>query len=365
MADWQGALEEVVMNEFWSGRSVFLTGHTGFKGSWLGLWLQRLGAKVHGYALAPCTQPSLFELGRVAEGMCSTIGDVRDRDALRRAVRSAAPEVVFHLAAQPIVRESYEDPIGTYSTNVMGTAHLLDEVRQIPSVRSVVVVTSDKCYENRELDRGYAEDDAVGGFDPYSSSKGCAELVTASFRNSFFRPTDNARHRVGIASARAGNVVGGGDWSRDRLIPDILRAIDAGLPVRIRNPHATRPWQHVLEPLGGYLLLAQRLLERGADFAEAWNFGPDAGDARPVRWIVERMTEQWGFGASWTLDGGEHPHEARFLKLDIAKATNRLGWRPRWGLDECLRRIVDWHRAFRDGTDMRTFTLRQIEEFSR
>jgi CDP-glucose 4,6-dehydratase len=358
-------MEEVGMTQFWSGRSVFLTGHTGFKGSWLSLWLQQLGASVHGYALAPNTTPSLFELARVAQGMRSTIADVRDAQALEKCLRAAAPEIVLHMAAQPLVRESYEDPVGTYATNVMGTANLLDAIRRVPSVRAVVVVTSDKCYENREWDRGYTEGDAMGGFDPYSSSKGCSELLTASFRNSFFPTKDHARHGVAVASARAGNVIGGGDWSKDRLIPDILRAIGSGQPVQIRNPHATRPWQHVLEPLGGYLLLAQRLVERGAECAEAWNFGPAAQDARPVQWIVERMTERWGPPASWRLDGGQHPHEARFLHLDITKATRRLGWKPRWGLDECLNRIVDWHRAMRDGADMRTFTLRQIEDFNR
>jgi len=353
------------MTQFWSGRSIFLTGHTGFKGSWLSLWLQRLGASVHGYALAPITSPSLFELARVGDGMRSTIADVRDKETLERCLHDARPEIVIHMAAQPLVRDSYDDPVGTYATNVMGTAHVLDAIRRTSSVRAVVVVTSDKCYENREWDRGYTETDPMGGFDPYSSSKGCAEVLTASFRSSFFPPRDHGKHRVAVASARAGNVIGGGDWSKDRLIPDILRAIAAGQPVRIRNPHATRPWQHVLEPLGGYLLLAQRLIEQGADFAEAWNFGPAAQDARPVQWIVERMTERWGPPASWTLDGGQHPHEARFLHLDIAKATKRLGWRPRWDLDECLHRIVDWHRALRDGADMRTFTLRQIEDFNR
>jgi CDP-glucose 4,6-dehydratase len=356
-------MEEVDMTRFWSGRSVFLTGHTGFKGSWLSLWLQHLGATVHGFALPPNTSPNLFELARVSEGMHSTIGDVRDREALQRALHRADPEVVLHLAAQPIVRESYEDPIGTYATNVMGTAHLLDAVRRLPSVRAVVVVTSDKCYENREWNRGYTESDAMGGFDPYSSSKGCAELLTASFRNSFFTPTPSEKRGIAVASGRAGNVIGGGDWSRDRLIPDILRAIAAGQPVRIRNPHATRPWQHVLEPLSGYLLLAQRLVERGTEFAEAWNFGPAAEDARPVQWIVERLTERWRPPGSWTVDGGAHPHEARFLHLDVSKAAQRLGWNPRWSLDECLNRIVDWHRAAQAGADMRDFTLRQIEDF--
>jgi CDP-glucose 4,6-dehydratase len=359
------SVEDMDMRQFWNGRRVFLTGHTGFKGGWLALWLQHLGARVHGYALAPNTQPALFHVARVGEGMHSTIADIGDRQHLEQCLASFEPEVVFHLAAQPIVRASYEDPIGTYATNVMGTAHLLDAVRRVTSVRAVVVVTSDKCYENREWDRGYVETDSMGGFDPYSSSKGCAELVAAAYRNSFFPLARHAQHRVGLASARAGNVIGGGDWSRDRLVPDILRSIEAGQSVRIRNPDATRPWQHVLEPLSGYLMLAERLVTSGPDFSEGWNFGPIEQDTRPVHWVVERLIKEWGEGASWQKDGAEHPHEARLLKLDISKAAKRLGWKPRWSLELCLQRIVEWHRAAASGSDMRATTITQLKDYSK
>lgn len=352
------------MSGFWKGRRVLLTGHTGFKGAWLSLWLQHLGAEVHGYALSPVTDPSLFEVASVAGGMRSTIADIRDRVQLEACMVDAQPEIVFHLAAQPIVRLSYEEPVETFATNVMGTVHLLDSVRRVASVRAVINVTSDKCYENREWDRGYIETDALGGFDPYSSSKGCVELATAAYRNSFFSPLAHAKHGVGVATARAGNVIGGGDWSRDRLVPDIIRSIEAGSAVRIRNPLSTRPWQHVLEPLSGYMLLAEQLVKNGATFAEAWNFGPVEQDARPVEWVVRQLVEQWGGGATWQKDAGEHPHEARFLKLDITKARERLGWQPRWGLPECIERIVEWYQARARGADMRATSIRQIEEFS-
>lgn len=360
---WQSAVEGVGMSGFWHGRKVFLTGHTGFKGSWLSLWFQHLGADVSGYALAPSTDPNMFEVARVETGMRSTIGDVRDGARLGEALRTAEPEFVFHLAAQPIVRDSYVDPVGTYATNVMGTANLLQAARSVPHVRAVLVVTSDKCYENRELDRGYVEEDPMGGFDPYSSSKGCTELLTASFRRSFFSNASQSGHVAAVATVRAGNVIGGGDWSRDRLIPDLMRAISTGQPVRIRNPTAIRPWQHVLEPLHGYLVLAQALFERGSECAEAWNFGPAAEDARPVQWIVERLVDRWGPPASWSLDSGTHPHESRVLMLSHAKATRRLGWTPRWRLDAALEKVADWHKAMASGTDMRSFTVAQIKEY--
>jgi len=351
-------------NKFWRGKKVFLTGHTGFKGSWLSLWLQQIGAEVTGYALQPPTNPSLFEAASVAEGMTSIIGDIRDAEALNKAMRDGAPDIVIHMAAQPLVRHSYVNPVETYSTNVMGTVHLLEAVRQTPSVRAVVNVTSDKCYDNKEWVWGYRENEAMGGFDPYSNSKGCAELVTSAYRNSFFNPEKYADHRVALASGRAGNVIGGGDWADDRLIPDILRAISDNKPVVIRSPHAIRPWQHVLEPLSGYLLLAEKLYMQGATYAEGWNFGPGDEDAKPVQWIVEQLTQQWCEGASWQLDGGEHPHEAHYLKLDCSKAKMRLDWQPRWHLGHTLEMIVCWQQAWLAKQDMRSFTLKQIEQYT-
>jgi len=352
-----------INSSFWQGKKVFLTGHTGFKGGWLSLWLQQLGAEVTGYALQPPTKPSLFEVANVSQGMKSIIGDIRDGQALANAMRDVLPDIVIHMAAQPLVRYSYLDPVETYSTNVMGTVHLLEAVRQSPSVRAVVNVTSDKCYENKEWVWGYRESEPMGGYDPYSNSKGCAELVTSAYRSSFFNPAKYDDHRVALASVRAGNVIGGGDWATDRLIPDILSAISAGRPVVIRNPHAIRPWQHVLEPLSGYLLLAQHLYEQGEVFAEGWNFGPRDEDARPVQWIVGQLTEQWGNGASWQLDAGSHPHEAHYLKLDCAKAKARLGWEPRWNLASTLEMIVVWQRAYLTQADMRQITLNQISQY--
>lgn len=352
---------------FWSNKKVFFTGHTGFKGSWLSLWLQHLGAHVTGYSLQPPTNPSLFEVAQVAQGMISIIGDIRDGVMLTNAMRQAAPDIVIHMAAQPLVRRSYADPVETYSTNVMGTITLLEAVRQTPTVRAVVNVTTDKCYDNKEWLWAYRENEPMGGFDPYSSSKGCAELVTAAYRNSFFSSAKHSEHQVALASARAGNVIGGGDWAEDRLIPDILRAIQNGQSVNIRNPQATRPWQHVLEPLSGYLKLAEMLYIHGLPFAEAYNFGPAEEDAKSVQWIVEQLTQQWGDGAGWHLDGGMHPHEARYLKLDCSKARATLEWQPRWHLSEALQAIVVWHKAHnahQNSQDMRTLCLQQINDYS-
>jgi CDP-glucose 4,6-dehydratase len=348
---------------FWSGKKVFLTGHTGFKGSWLSLWLQQLGAQVTGYALQQPTSPSLFELTQVAQGMTSIIGDIRDGSMLTIAMQNAAPEIVIHMAAQPLVRRSYVDPVETYSTNVMGTVNLFEAVRQTHSVRAVVNVTTDKCYENKEWSWGYRENEPMGGFDPYSSSKGCSELVTAAYRNSFFSSSKHIEHQVALATARAGNVIGGGDWAEDRLIPDILRAIQAGQPVNIRNPQSTRPWQHVLEPLSGYLALAEKLYSSGVSFAEAYNFGPSDEDSKPVQWIVEQLTEQWGAGANWKLDQAEHLHEAHYLKLDSSKAKIRLNWQPRWTLAQALENIIVWHKAYQRGDDMREISLNSIVTF--
>ena len=350
---------------FWRGKRVLLTGHTGFKGSWLSLWLQSLDAQVVGYALAPPTKPSLFEVAGVEKGMISIIGDIRDLEHIRTVFAEHRPEIVIHMAAQPLVRYSYIEPVETYSTNVMGTVNLLEAVRSTKSVKAVVNVTTDKCYENREWAWGYRENEPMGGYDPYSSSKGCAELVTAAYRNSYFHPNKYQEHGVAIASARAGNVIGGGDWADDRLIPDIMRAITEGCAVNIRNPHAIRPWQHVLEPLSGYLLLAEKLYEEGAAYAEGWNFGPNDEDAKPVQWIVEYLTQSWGEGASWVQDGGEHPHEAHYLKLDCSKAKSRLDWHPRWHLDEALIKITEWQKKYRQGAEMKAVSLKQIENYSK
>lgn len=364
MAIWTGALEGLEMNPaFWKAKRVLLTGHTGFKGSWLSLWLQSMGAQVVGYALPPPTTPSLFDVAKIDCEMTSIIGDIRDLENLKKVFLEFEPEIVIHMAAQPLVRYSYAEPVETYSTNVMGTVNLLEAVRSTSSVRAVVNVTTDKCYENREWVWGYRENEAMGGYDPYSSSKGCAELVTAAYRNSYFHPDKYQVHKVSIASGRAGNVIGGGDWADDRLIPDIVRAIIQGQPVNIRNPLATRPWQHVLEPLSGYLILAQKLHEEGPTYAEGWNFGPNDEDAKPVQWIVEKLTQSWGNGASWTMDKGTHPHEAHYLKLDCSKAKSRLDWYPRWNLDEALDKIVSWNRAYLRGEDMREYTLGQINEY--
>ncbi len=355
----------MIDSSFWKNRRVFLTGHTGFKGSWLSLWLHHLGAKVTGYALDPPTDPSLFNLAKVAERVQSNIADIRDRAKLESALRNAKPEIVIHMAAQPLVRDSYKVPVETYEINVMGTVNLLEAVRAVESVKAVLNVTTDKCYENREWLWGYRENEALGGYDPYSSSKACSEIVTAAYRSSYFPPTEHAKHGVGIATARAGNVIGGGDWATDRLIPDCVRAVLAGKPVRIRNPRAIRPWQHVLEPLAGYLMLARKLVEDGPRHAEAWNFGPDDRDAKPVEWLVRRFCDSWGKDAAFEIDGGDHPHEAFTLTLDCSKAKARLGWRPQWDLASAMDSIVAWTKAYRDKQDLPRLCLSQIAAYSR
>ncbi|SCB95524.1 CDP-glucose 4,6-dehydratase [Kosakonia oryziphila] len=348
---------------FWKGKRVFITGHTGFKGSWLTLWLQSMGAVLKGYSLNPPTEPSLYESAAVDDLIDSTIGDIRNFDQLHAAISAFRPEIVFHMAAQPLVRLSYDEPIETYSTNVMGTVHLLEAVKRVGGVKAIVNITSDKCYENREWVWGYREHEAMGGYDPYSNSKGCAELVASAYRNSFFNEKDYAKHGVALASVRAGNVIGGGDWAKDRLIPDILRSFENNQTVIIRNPHAIRPWQHVLEPLSGYITIAQRLYKEGPAFAEGWNFGPREDDAMPVQFIVETMVKIWGDDAAWLLDGNEHPHEAHYLKLDCSKARMRLGWQPRWNLVETLQRIVKWHKAWIAGEDMLACSRNEISEY--
>jgi CDP-glucose 4,6-dehydratase len=349
---------------FYSGKRVFLTGHTGFKGSWLCMWLHALGADVHGYALEPPTDPSLFQLCGIDTLVHTTIADVRDRKTLVESMSSARPEIVIHMAAQPLVRDSYKMPVETYEINVMGTVNLFEAVRASSSVKAVINITTDKCYENKEWAWGYRENEALGGYDPYSNSKACSELVTAAYRSSYFNPLHYAMHGVAVASARAGNVIGGGDWATDRLIPDFLRAVLKNEKVLIRCPHAIRPWQHVLEPLGGYLILAQKIFENGPRYAGAWNFGPDDSDARPVEWLVNRLCTQWGENASYAIDTGAHPHEAHYLKLDCSKAKSELGWRPRWTLDKALDSIVQWTKNYQHGHDVKKTCLQQIEEYS-
>ena len=365
MGQRQSALEKLGLSmvsvnpDFWRGKRVFLTGHTGFKGSWLSLWLKSMGADLYGLALTPATTPNLFTEAHVAEGMTSTIGDIRDYTTVSAAMAACKPEIVIHMAAQPLVRHSYHAPVETYATNVMGTVHVLEAVRQVGGVRAMINVTTDKCYENKEWVWSYRENEPMGGHDPYSNSKGCSELVTSAYRRSFFTSSG-----IALASARAGNVIGGGDWAADRLLPDILRAFESRHPIVIRSPRATRPWQHVLEPLSAYLVLAEKLYNEGQIWAEGWNFGPYDNDARPVQWIVESMVERWGKGASWKLDSGKHPHEANYLKLDIAKARHRLDWHPRWPLAQALEHIMTWHRAWLAGKDTRPLCLQQIREYN-
>lgn len=354
-----------MVRQFWRGKKVLITGHTGFKGAWLCLWLNALGADVYGYALEPPTNPSLFELCQVDSMVNSNFADVRDGESLRSAMENAGPEVVIHMAAQSLVRESYNSPADTYATNVMGTVNLFEAARHCSSVRAVVNVTTDKCYENKEWPWGYRENEPMGGYDPYSSSKGCSELVTASYRQSFFNPENYDQHGVAVASARAGNVIGGGDWAVDRLICDCVRALLQKEEIFIRNPNAIRPWQHVLEPLSGYLLLAQRLYENGPEFAEAWNFGPDDADARPVAWVVQRLCELWGKGAAYRINQGDHPHEANYLKLDCSKAKSLLGWQPQWNLEESLGHIVDWTKGYQKGMNVRAICLEQIAAYQK
>jgi CDP-glucose 4,6-dehydratase len=350
--------------EFWRGRRVFVTGHTGFKGSWLCLWLQELGAKVTGYALAPSTQPNMFELCNVAEGMDSVSGDIRDLPRLQRTMKEAEPEVVFHLAAQPLVRASYQEPVETFHINVMGAVNLLDAVRQTKGIRSLVVITSDKCYENREWFWSYREKSSLGGADPYSSSKACVELVFAAYRKSFFNPDQYQEHGLALATARAGNVIGGGDWSTDRLVPDILDSLMANRPVEIRSPHAIRPWQHVLEPLHGYLSVAEHLYNDGLPFGGSWNFGPFESSEKTVSWMVNHLYNCWGTDMKWHHDTRRHPHENTYLKLDSSKARTLLGWAPELDLETTLEWIVEWTRKFQESVDMRAVTMKQIRRFA-
>ncbi len=361
MGQRERALEKMV--NAWRGRRVFLTGHTGFKGGWLALWLGRLGVQVRGYALDPATEPNLFQAAEVGSMLEDVRGDLLDRPRLEASLQEFAPDVVFHLAAQPLVRRSYADPLGTYAVNVMGTAHVLEAVRKTPSVRAVVCITTDKCYENREWVWPYRETDPLGGHDPYSSSKACAEIVSAMYRSSFLSVDRPGEHRVALATARAGNVIGGGDWSEDRLIPDLIRGFQNRKPVLVRNPGAVRPWQHVLEPLHGYIVLAEKLLSGDARFASAFNFGPGDEGAWSVEQIADRMAGLWGEGAGWVRGTQPGVHEAGILRLDASKAVAELGWRPRLGMEEALDWTVRWYRAWNDGAKMRGETVQQIVDY--
>jgi CDP-glucose 4,6-dehydratase len=347
-------------NKFWKDKKVLITGHTGFKGSWLSLWLQNKGANVIGYSLPPPTNPSLFEVAHVAEGITSIIGDIRDLENVLSVVSRHKPEIIIHMAAQSLVRYSYKNPVDTYSTNVMGTVHVLEAGRRADSLKVILIITSDKCYENNEWVWGYRENDPVGGHDPYSSSKGCVELVTSAYRKSYFSKQDNPNHSLAVATARAGNVIGGGDWATDRLVPDIMRAIMEDRTVIIRYPNAIRPWQHVLEPLRGYITLVERLWQHGEEFSGAWNFGPNDGDLRTVSWVADHLTKLWGDDACWESDSTHHPHEATFLKLDCSKAKRKLGWLPVHDLTTALEWIVEWYRAYLQKKDMREITKYEI-----
>lgn len=350
-------MENLVTPAFWGRKRVFLTGHTGFKGSWLSLWLQKLGAELTGFALEPNATPSIFEVADVARGMTSIIGDIRDPDCLQKALSASQAQIVLHMAAQALVGEGYRDPLGTYATNVQGTANLLEAVRNTPGIQAVIVVTSDKCYDNKEWPWPYRENEALGGHDPYSSSKACAELVTAAYRDSFL-----AQSGVAVASARAGNVFGGGDWSANRLIPDLLTSFSARQPARLRRPHSVRPWQHVLEPLAGYLILAERITA-SPTLAGAWNFGPSDGDCLTAGEIANRLASLWGGNAGWQPENSQFPREAGMLRLDSSRAKQYLGWQPRWPLDTALAAAISWHKSWSTATDMHSFSLQQIEQF--
>ncbi len=358
-------LNSMITNDFWQGKRVLITGHTGFKGSWLSMWLHHMGAIVQGFALAPPTKPSLFIEAKLNEKILSEEGDIRDEAHLYQSIHQFKPDIVFHMAAQSLVRLSYESPVETYSTNVMGTVSLLEAVRKVGTIKAVVNVTTDKCYENQEWLWGYRESEPMGGYDPYSSSKGCAELITSAYRRSFFNPEKYSKHGCALASARAGNVIGGGDWALDRLIPDILKAFSKHEIVQIRNPNSIRPWQHVLEPLSGYLMLAEKLYNEGVNFAEAWNFGPKEENSQSVKWIANCLASQWSDNAAYQITTTVQPHEANFLKLDCSKAKIKLGWQPLWGLHHALDRTVNWYKAWLGKSDMYQYSIDEIRDYMR
>jgi len=351
--------------EFWNKKKVLLTGHTGFKGSWLSLWLQKLNANVVGFSKSIPTNPSLFELANIENGMTSITGNVCDYHKLEETIKEYKPEIVIHMAAQAILRESYSNPIETYATNVMGTVNLLESIRKVGNVKVILNVTTDKCYEHDKSSRGHLETDRLGGYDPYSNSKACSELVTSSFRNSFFNPEEHEKHGISLASCRAGNVIGGGDWGKDRLIPDIVKGILNNEIIKIRNPDSIRPWQHVLDPLNGYLTLAEKLWSSGSEFSEGWNFGPLENDEKPVKWIVEKMIKLSSKNIRYEMDGNVNPHEENYLKLNCGKAKSRLGWMSKLNLEEGLEWITEWYKQYEQNKDMRQITEQQIEKFER
>ncbi|KRE46311.1 CDP-glucose 4,6-dehydratase [Paenibacillus sp. Soil522] len=357
----------MIDSTFWKGKQVFVTGHTGFKGAWICLWLQAMGAEVTGYALQPSTSPSLYELCGLSSSMNSIIGDIRDRPKLQQAIMASNPDIVIHMAAQPIVRESYQYPVETYEINVLGTVYLLESIRHAvqlgAKIKAIVNVTSDKSYENKEWHWGYREDDTLGGYDPYSNSKACSEMVTSAYRNSFFNPSDYQTHGVSLASVRAGNVIGGGDWAPDRLVPDCIRSLMKGDKIIIRNSTAIRPWQHVLEPLYGYLLLAKSLYEKGPVYAQSWNFGPEDQDVRTVEWVVKELLSHWEGSFEIASSGGEQPHEAKLLKLDCSKAKAELSWYPKWRVEKAISLIVEWTRGFMADEDVKEICLKQIKQY--
>ena len=345
---------------FWKGKKVYLTGHTGFKGSWMSLWLQSMGAIVKGYSLEPNTVPNLFTVANVGTAMDSEIGDIRDLNQISKSMSNFNPDILIHMAAQPLVRLSYLEPVNTYTTNVIGTVNVLEAARNCLNLKAIVSITTDKCYENKEWDWGYRESEPMGGHDPYSSSKGCAELVISAYRRSFFSESNTAS----LASARAGNVIGGGDWSNDRLITDILRSFEKSKPVIVRNPLSTRPWQHVLEPISGYMVLAENLFENSNDFSGGWNFGPKDDECKSVNWILDKMVEKWGKGASWELDNNNNFHEAGYLRLDCSKAASKLNWYPKWNLDFTLDNIINWHQDFLSGKNMQERCLVEVSKYT-
>ncbi len=347
-----------INSSFWRGRSVFLTGHTGFKGGWLALWLSEMGAKVYGYSFEAPTNPNFFNIVNLGNKIQnSVIGDIRNLTKLTNSMQIASPSVVFHMAAQPLVRQSYNDPIETFTTNLIGTINVFEAARKIDTIEAIVNITTDKCYENKEQNQPYQETDRLGGYDPYSSSKACSEIATSAYRNSFL-----SKSGIKLASARAGNVIGGGDWAADRLIPDFFRSIDKNETLLIRSPQAVRPWQHVLDPLSGYLMLAEKLVFNASDYAEAWNFGPEMSGAQTVSWVLNRLSEKF-INTDWQIETTEQQHEASLLKLDITKAKSKLGWKPRWSLETAIDKTVLWYQSFKEKKNMEEYSLKQIENY--